>query len=361
MKFNNKKLEKTSKLINIVIALVLCSFLIALSGKVIDDMDDWQETPTTDAFLDHAVISKKNMALKQLKDSISQKQERKSGILHTIKVVNDKYANAKQSYDNWIEARKTIGSPTEDKEVLSRANELDQFYQTQQAWQKTRFDIEQEISALEKARQMILDQIDEEHTSAYEMQRIARRKYDLKVFLTRLLFILPLLVLGIYFILKFRKHKYWPLFLGYILFSFYAFFFGLVPYLPSYGGYIRSTVGIVLSIVFGIYAINRIRTFVANKKRELETSTTERAKNVQIETAEKALDKHMCPSCGKDFLVKKWENNGVNTNKKDLYGAVTNFCRYCGIKLFKSCSNCNTKNYAHLPFCSNCGESIAAK
>ncbi len=145
------------------------------------------------------------------------------------------------------------------------------------------------------------------------------------------------------------------------MFSFYAFFFGLVPYLPSYGEYIRYTVGIILSIIFGIYAINKIKAFVEYKKNELKVSTTERAEKVQIETAEKALDNHMCPSCGKDFVVKKWDKSVNKKNKTEMYGIVTNFCRFCGLELFKKCKKCGSENYAHLPFCSNCGDKTTEK
>ena len=181
------------------------------------------------------------------------------------------------------------------------------------------------------------------------------------MFLIRLLFILPILLIGIFFIVKFRKHKYWPLFLGFVLFSFYAFFFGLVPYLPSYGGYIRYSVGIILSVVFGIYAINKIKAFIERKKKELKAPTTERAKKVQTETAEKALDDHMCPSCGKDFIVKKWDKPSDKKKQYISYGVVTNFCRFCGLELFKPCGKCGEENFVHLPFCASCGDPVTNK
>ncbi len=358
MEFNNKKLEKTSKLINYVIAILLCGFLISLSNKLIDDVDQWEEMPTVEQFENHTFIDKKNDEIKKVNTKIQHKQEKRLNIQNTLKIVNNNYANAKRSYDNWLEARKTVGSPNEDKEVLSRANELDEYYKTQQEWREELIIINGEIKKLNQEKNEIEVLIYQENERAYQEREKAIRKYDLKVFLIRLLFILPILLLGIYFIIKFRKHKYWPLFLGYVLFSFYAFFFGLVPYLPSYGGYIRYTVGIILSILFGVYAINKIKAFIEQKKKELKVSTTERAKKVQTETAEKALDNHMCPSCGKDFIVKKWDKSVSNKDKTSTYGVVTNFCRFCGLELFKKCNNCGSENFAHLPFCSNCGDPI---
>lgn len=355
MKFNNKKLEKTSKLINYIIAIVLCGFLISLSGKLIDDVDEWKEKPAVEKFQNTELLEAKEVEIEIIDTKIDLKEEKKSSIENTIKVVSSNYDNAKKSFDNWLETRKTVGSPKEDKAVISRANELDEYYKTQQEWEKELLMISSEVQDLMKAKNGILDIIDKEKEQAFKEREKAIREYDFKIFLIRLLFILPILLLGIFFIIKFRKHKYWPLFLGFVLFSFYAFFFGLVPYLPSYGGYIRYSVGIILSILLGVYAINKIKTFIEHKKKELKVSTTERAKKVQTETAEKALDNHMCPSCGKDFIIKKWDKSAGKKDKTDKYGIVTNFCRFCGLELFKECKKCGSENFAHLPFCSSCG------
>lgn len=358
MEFNNKRLEKTSKLINYIIAIALFSFLVSLSGKLLDDVDEWKEKPRVEEFQNSDLLKSKYSEIEKIDAKINIEIAKQSSIQNTINVVDNNYENAKKSFDNWLEARKTVGSPKEDKEVLSRANKLDEFYKTQQAWKEELSEIRNKTALLVNNKNQIYQLIEEENKRAYEERENAIRKYDLKVFLIRLLFILPILILGIYFIMKFRKHKYWPLFLGYVMFSFYAFFFGLVPYLPSYGGYIRYTVGIILSIVFGVYAINKIKAFIDQKKSELQVSTTERAKKVQTETAEKALENHMCPSCGKDFIVKKWDKSAKIKDKKETDGDVTNFCRFCGLVLFKECDKCGSVNFAHLPFCSNCGDKV---
>jgi predicted RNA-binding Zn-ribbon protein involved in translation (DUF1610 family) len=128
--------------------------------------------------------------------------------------------------------------------------------------------------------------------------------------------------------------------------------------LPSYGGYVRYSVGVALTVGLGYYAIKHIRQFIEQKQAELKISTQERAKNIQTITAEKALENHFCPSCGKDFLLRKWEFPLAKATETDSYLFVTSFCRHCGLELFKKCSNCGTKNFAHLFFCSSCGTKI---
>jgi len=339
---------------------VLCGFLISLSGKIMSDVDEWKEQPRVEEFQDGELLAAKLLEIEKIQGDIKGKYEKQQSIESTIAVAQANYQNAKESFDNWLAARETVGSPNEDSEVLSRANDLDTYYQTEQEWRDELLAVEREIEALNIEVDRLNEVINNEKYRAYQEQEKAIRKYDVKVFLIRLLIVLPILALGILFIIKFRKHKYWPLFLGFVLFSFYAFFFGLVPYLPSYGGYIRYTVGIILVALLGIYAINRIRAFMERKKTELKESTAKRAKNVQMETAEKALDAHMCPSCGKDFILRKWDRSSQSKEKMVIgtYGMVTNFCRYCGLELFKACANCETQNFAHLPYCANCGDPV---
>ena len=47
---------------------------------------------------------------------------------NTLKIAKSDYQNAKNSFDNWLAARKTVGSKNEDKEVLARAKGLDEYF-----------------------------------------------------------------------------------------------------------------------------------------------------------------------------------------------------------------------------------------
>lgn len=357
MEFNNKKLARTSRWVNYLIALVLCLFLIALANRVMWDLDDWNERPRIEEFEDIQAKNSLNDEIQNLQKEQSILSKEKSDYQDILNTVRSQNREKKDSYENWLKARSTIGSPNEDSEVLEKLHELDDLALVELEWNEKVKEVQSQISDLGLKISEIENQKSLNLEKAYELKRLADRKYDFNIFLIRLIIVLPILLLAIWFIFKFRKHKYWPLFLGFILFAFYVFFVGLIPYLPSYGGYIRFTVGIILSILLGIYFINKIRGFIERKKNELKESTTDRAKKVEYETAEKAFDAHMCPSCGKDFIVRNWERAKNKKNPLENFSFVTNFCRFCGLELFKKCGKCGHDNYAHLPFCSNCGDS----
>jgi len=358
MEVDSKKLEQTSRLIYYFISAILCLFLILLSNKILDDLDRITHMPELEDFENKIVLANYEKEENKLNSQIENLNSKKETIEKAIKTARENYLNEKQSFDNWIQTRKTLGSPDKDQEVIDRAKKLDEFYKVEEDWRSQLNSIQTEIDALEKKRQEIQNLITKEKSEAKTKYQKELKRYELKVFLIRLLFVSPILALGIFFFIRFRQHKFWPLYLGFIIFSFYEFFFGLLPYLPSYGGYVHYSVGVILSLGLGYYAINTIRQYIERKQAELKISTQERAKKIQIEVAQKALENHFCPSCGKDFIIKNWEFPIKKNIESEKYKLVTNFCRYCGLELFKDCNNCGHKNFIHLPFCSSCGTTI---
>jgi prefoldin subunit 5 len=358
MELNSKKLERTSRLVNYSISTILCVFLILLSNRIIDDLDSTTRRPYSEDFEDRTAISALDEELDQQYAELQNLKSKMETVEKTIATAKENYVNEKQSFDNWLQTRKTLGSPDKDKEVIDRANRLDDFYKVEQEWRAQLNAIQSQIDEKENEMDKIQNSIYGERSAAYEKYGHELKWYEFKVFLIRMVFVAPVLTLGIFFFLRYRRHKFYPLYFGFTLFSVYAFFFGLVPYLPSYGGYVRYSVGVILSVGLGFYAIKHIRKFVEQKQAELKISTQERAKTIQTTTAEKALENHFCPSCGKDFLLRKWEFPVAKPTDTDMYKFVTTFCRHCGLELFKNCSNCGTKNFAHLLFCSSCGTKV---
>jgi len=80
---------------------------------------------------------------------------------------------------------------------------------------------------------------------------------------------------------------------------------------------------------------------------------------IKDEVAEKALEQHMCPSCGKNYMINELHQP---VSGKGAVGKVvlTKFCRHCGMELFKDCNTCGTENFAHFPHCYSCGDHIVS-
>jgi predicted RNA-binding Zn-ribbon protein involved in translation (DUF1610 family) len=353
MDLASKKLERASKFLYFLISLILCVFLILLSGKIIRDLNHAVKYPLIDSFEDKTALAELNAEIDKYSQEIENLNLKKETIEKTMRAARNNYQNEKESFENWLKTRKTIGSPDKDKEVIERAQRLDEFYKVEQQWHRQESVIQDQIDKIKTKQAKVYKSLNLQDSQARQQYNKAVNLYNIKVFLVRLLFVFPILCLGIYFFIKYRRHKFYPLFRGFTLFSVYIFFFGLLPYIPSWGGYVRYTVGVLLTAGLGYYAIKHIKAYIEQKQEELKASALERAKKVQTDTADKALENHFCPSCGKDFIMKTWEFPAKNNNKN-----VTYFCRYCGMELFKTCLTCSNINFAHLPFCSSCGTKI---
>jgi hypothetical protein len=178
--------------------------------------------------------------------------------------------------------------------------------------------------------------------------------YHLKVFLLRLLIALPILGIGVFLVMRHRTGRYGAFVWGYVVFALYIFFVGLVPYLPSYGGFVRYTVGILLTVLIGYYVIGQLNLYRERKAAELRKSTEERGKEVSYDTAMKSYETHACPSCERNYLLTQ---NLIR--EKDVQDRQPNFCIHCGIKLFESCPKCGQRNFVYFPNCASCGGPVS--
>ena len=69
---------------------------------------------------------------------------------------------------------------------------------------------------------------------------------------------------------------------GFFYAMIYLFFVELVPYLPSYGGYVRYGVGLILLIFSTKYLIKKINLYYVKKKNELFLSQQDRINKLKI-------------------------------------------------------------------------------
>lgn len=363
MEINDKKLTRTRKIISFAISCLLAWFLILLASTIINDLSGTAVRPTLDKSFDQQERSQLVEEKKSLSQQISQLQGVRSNYAKmSEQAISNKKAE-QDSFDNWIKTRGTLGNPEQDRDVILRVKKLDDYQIVVQSWQQKVDQVDTQIDALNAKiddSNQLLANLQEQ---AYKQYQHEMNRYDFRIFITRLLFVAPILIVGIFFFIRFRQHKFAPLFMGFSLFSLYAFFVGLVPYLPSYGGYIRYSVGVLLTLGLGYYAIKTLKEYTERKKKELSESIIERASKLQPDVAEKAFNNHICPSCGKDFLLKAWENTPdvPHAAQSKNIERASHYCRFCGFQLLKTCTVCQQQNYAHLPFCLSCGDKLAGQ
>jgi hypothetical protein len=120
----------------------------------------------------------------------------------------------------------------------------------------------------------------------------------------------------------------------------FVFFVELVPYLPSYGGYVRYIVGILVTVLVGRQAIISLNVYLKKQKLVEQLPEVQRREELSYDTALTRLGKSVCPGC----------ERGVDLNNPALV-----FCPHCGIGIFDNCYRCNVRKSAFSKFCFTCG------
>ncbi len=114
-----------------------------------------------------------------------------------------------------------------------------------------------------------------------------------------------------------RKSTWWPFVWGFIFFALFTFFVELVPYLPSYGGYVHYGVGLLVTVLVGRYTIVSLNRYIARQKMAEQLPDQIRRDELDYDTALTRLAKAVCPGCERPI---------------DLQNTANDFCPHCGIR-----------------------------
>lgn len=327
-------------------SIVLAGFLIGLGGKVIADLPRLERELRAEDFVSPpGAIDRLRVQAEQEAGAASATQAKAERAELAAQEAASAYAAARTSHQAWIAARTATTDPAQDPEVLRRTRELDEL--------KTRErEAQQGVEALNRQLLDARQRVDSLQQREAELLGAAQGAFDrarfwqeLRVFGARLALTLPLLVLGAWFWAKKRGADYWPLYRGFVLFAVFTFFFELVPYLPSYGGYVRYAVGVVFTAVAGHYVIRAMRRYLARRQAVEQQTEAERRSALGRDEAVKKLSAGVCPGC---------ERPVMSTDK-----APANFCVHCGLKLFDECGGCGTRKNAFFRYCPACGDAGA--
>ena len=323
-----------------VIAFVFASFLIGLGGTIVQNLPKVEHRYTLEDAIDKPVAEQARAAIRLAQQNRQAAQDalEQARLKHNAARANS--AAARETFNNWLATRHATQRPDQDAELIARTGELDSL---KLAERKALADVEAQQQGLLDAQQSEAKaqrQLGELERAASEKLSGELRSQELRVFLYRLALTLPLLAIAGWLFAKKRGSTWWPFVWGFIYFALFSFFVELVPYLPSYGGYVRYAVGIVITVLVGRYAIVALNRYLERQKAAEALPDAERRKELSYDTALARLAKKVCPGCERPV---------------DLANTSIDFCPHCGICLFDRCGQCKERKSAFARFCHACG------
>ena len=323
-----------------VVALVFAGFLIGLGGTVVGDLPRLEQPLQVEQFMDPSVADPLRAAVEQADAASSKAGRELEQARLALDAAQAANGNARQSFSNWVATRTATRRPDQDDELIARTRALDGF-SAQEDQAQARVDAQRKIALdAQQAREQAQARLDRLELDAQRTLQAEARRIELRVFGYRLALTLPLLAIAGWLFARHRKSRWWPFVWGFILFALFAFFVELVPYLPSYGGYVRHAVGILLTVLVGRWAILALNRYLERQKLAEERPEQARRDELGYDVALARLAKGVCPGCERHV---------------DLKGADIDFCPHCGIGLFDRCVPCNARKSAFARFCHACG------
>lgn len=332
-----------------LVAFFFASFLTQLGSSVVADLPQVETQVNLDQFVDQAqaepIRQQISVASKTLKKANTELEQTRL----KLQQAQADTATGQEAFNNWVATNNATkdgsgaGSVTElahntELRARTRAVELLQAaeraaLQEVQNQEQIALDASQAVDQLQAQLRAVEDQGRAGYEKALQVQ-------ELRVFGYRLALTLPLLLLAAWLLVKKRQGKYWPFVWGFGFFATFAFFVELVPYLPSYGGYVREVVGIVTTVVLGRYAIIAMGRYLEKQKQAEAIPERQRRDSLDYDLALGRLAKSICPGCERPVK---------------LQDTTIDFCPHCGIGLHDHCQVCNTRKSCFSRFCHSCG------
>lgn len=337
--------ERWFNLVLWLVALAFAVFLIGLGSLVVGDLPQVERRFTLEQFFDSEQARASANALKQLRREQDDNQRQAEQARLSLDAARSASESARETFANWLRTRDATQRVDQDPGLIARTERLDTLKAAERA-------VEERLEALDKTgldlsqRQSAQIGIDTDLRSAAQGKLdAAERGQELRVFAYRLAFTLPLLALAGWLLLKRRHTRNWPFIWGFALAATFAFFVELVPYLPSYGGYVQYGVGIIATLLAGKAVINALHAYNERQRAAELRPDEERRTEIETDQALQRLAKKVCPGCERPV---------------DLANPDANFCPHCGIGIFERCPACSHRKSTFERFCYACGKTATA-
>ena len=323
-----------------LVAFVFAGFLIGLGGTLVGDLPRVERRLEIDDFLDRAAAERLRADIRATQRGSREAQDNLQQARLKAQVARTDANTARDTFQNWLSTRRVTQLAEQDPELVARTRQLDALKQAERTAQAGVEQQEQAALDAQQRERRTREQLTVLEHAAGEALQAEQRKVELRVFLYRLALTLPLLGIAGWAFRKHRHGRYWPFVWGFIFFALFAFFVELVPYLPSYGGYVRYAVGIVVTVLVGRQAIVALERYLQRQRAAEAMPDAKRRGELPYDTALARLSKGVCPGCERPV---------------DLKNEALDFCPHCGIGLFDRCGNCATRKSTFARFCQACG------
>ena len=329
-----------------LLAVVFAAFLVGLGSVLVGDLPKVERAVQLDDFLDRPRAERLRAGIRSDERARQDVQSALEQARLKLQVSRSDAQTARETLGNWLATRRATQLADQDPELLERTRRLDAL---QQAERVARAGVEQQEQALLDAQQReraARREVADLEAGAQKAWASAQRALELRVFMYRLALTLPLLVVAGWLFKTRRNGPWWPFVWGFGFFAVFTFFVELVPYLPSYGGYVRYVVGIIVTAIAGRQAILALERYRQRQLQDEARPDPLRRQELPYDTALARLAKGVCPGCerGVDF-----RNEGID------------FCPHCGIGLFDRCGACRTRKSAFSHYCPACGTAARAR
>jgi hypothetical protein len=325
--------------------VVFASFLIGLGGTIVGDLPQVERVLTVDDFIDRAAAEPLRATVREAEAAGERAGRDQEQAELKLAAARQASRNARETFSNWLATRTATALPSQDGELIARTRELDALKAAEDTAQRA-FDAQSQVALdARQAQDAAQEKLSVLEGEAQRKLDDEYRRVELRVFGYRLALTLPLLAVAGWLFAKKRKSTYWPFVWGFIFFALFAFFVELVPYLPSYGGYVRYVVGIGVTVLVGRYAIVALNRYLARQQLAEAQPEVVRREELSYDIALARLAKSVCPGCERPV---------------DLKDPQIDFCSHCGIGLFDHCRACDARKSAFSRFCFSCGTASGA-
>ena len=324
-----------------VVSVVFAGFIVGLGNLVIGDLPQVEQSVVAEQSRDTADQARIRSEAIAIDAQLAAFADKKQIARLQLDQARKASQTGTETFEAWIAARTATINPQQDPEVIARTRQLEGLKANERSLQTVIDGIDNQTTPLEQRQNALQSDLSRANQAAAPAQERAAFMQELRLFLLRLAIALPMLLAAAWLVLKKRHSDYWPLMRGFVLAAVFVFFVELVPYLPSYGGYVRYGVGIVLTGVAGHFLIKNMRTYLERRHEVEAQAEVERRKLVSHDEAFKKMAAQVCPGCDRPIAR--------------MDGTESNFCVHCGMTLFDHCGHCETRKMAFFRYCLSCG------